>query len=39
MNKATVEKEMKKLVLKQVVEKIPAKHGTFWRYIKEDSDE
>ena len=39
MNKATVEKEMKKLVLKQVVEKIPAKHGTFWRYIKEESDE
>ncbi|WP_428911390.1 ClpXP adapter SpxH family protein [Niallia sp. Krafla_26] len=28
-----VEKELKKLQLKQVVEKIPAKHGTFWRYI------
>ncbi len=32
MSKATVENEMKKLVLKQVVQKIPAKHGTFWRY-------
>lgn len=28
-----VEKEMKKLVLRQVVERIPVKHGTFWRYI------
>jgi predicted DsbA family dithiol-disulfide isomerase len=27
-----VEKEMKKLLLKQKVEQIPAKHGTFWRY-------
>lgn len=36
MDRATVEKEMKKLVLKQVIEKIPAKHGTFWRYIAED---
>lgn len=35
MNKATVEIEMKKLVLKQIVEKIPAKHGTFWRYIED----
>ena len=32
MSKATVENEMKKLVLKQVVQKIPVKHGTFWRY-------
>ena len=28
-----VEKEMKKLQLKQVVEKVPVKYGTFWRYI------
>lgn len=27
------EREMKKLMLKQIVEKIPAKHGTFWQYI------
>lgn len=27
------EREMKKLTLKQIVEKIPAKHGTFWQYI------
>lgn len=27
-----VEKEMKKLVLKQKVERIPVKYGTFWRY-------
>ncbi|MFS0672013.1 ClpXP adapter SpxH family protein [Ornithinibacillus sp. 179-J 7C1 HS] len=26
------EREMKKLQLKQVVEKIPAKHGSFWQY-------
>lgn len=36
LNKAIVEKEMKKLVLQQVVKKIPAKHGTFWRYIEDD---
>ncbi|WP_394235400.1 ClpXP adapter SpxH family protein [Niallia oryzisoli] len=30
-----VERELKKLQLKQLVEKIPAKHGTFWRYIPE----
>lgn len=29
------EKELKKLQLKQVVEKVPAKHGTFWRYIQQ----
>jgi predicted DsbA family dithiol-disulfide isomerase len=34
MNTAEIEKEMKKLVLKQLVEKVPAKHGTFWKYIK-----
>ena len=28
---------MKKLVLKQVVEKIPAKYGTFWRYTEKRS--
>lgn len=30
-----IEKEMKKLVLKQVVEPVPVKYGTFWRYIEE----
>lgn len=28
-----VEREMKKFQLKQLVEKVPVKHGTFWRYI------
>ncbi|NRD78442.1 DsbA family protein [Bacillus sp. BRMEA1] len=28
-----IEREMKKLLLKQIVEQIPAKYGTFWRYI------
>ncbi len=28
-----VEKEMKKWVLQQKVERIPVKHGTFWRYM------
>ncbi len=28
-----VEREMKKLLLKQKVEQIPAKYGTFWKYI------
>lgn len=32
---AQIEKEMKKLLLKQLVEQVPAKYGTFWRYIKE----
>jgi predicted DsbA family dithiol-disulfide isomerase len=27
------ERDLKKLQLKQVVEKLPVKHGTFWRYI------
>nr|WP_042356466.1 ClpXP adapter SpxH family protein [Bacillus rubiinfantis] len=30
-----IEKELKKLLLKQVVEQVPAKYGTFWRYIDE----
>jgi len=30
-----VERELKKLQLKQLVEKVPAKHGTFWRYLPE----
>lgn len=37
MNQNTVELEMKKLVLKQVVEKVPAKYGTFWKYIKQSA--
>jgi predicted DsbA family dithiol-disulfide isomerase len=28
-----LEKEMKKWMLKQVVERVPMKHGTFWRYV------
>jgi predicted DsbA family dithiol-disulfide isomerase len=28
-----VEREMKKLLLKQKVEQFPAKYGTFWRYL------
>ena len=36
MSKSTVEREMKKLVLKQLVEKVPAKYGTFWKYIKKN---
>jgi predicted DsbA family dithiol-disulfide isomerase len=28
-----VEKEMKKLQLKQKIEKVPVKYGTFWRYL------
>jgi predicted DsbA family dithiol-disulfide isomerase len=35
MSISQIEKEMKKLLLKQVVEQIPAKYGTFWRYIEE----
>ncbi|WP_330948503.1 ClpXP adapter SpxH family protein [Virgibacillus sp. MG-45] len=31
---AKAEREMKKLQLKQIVNKIPVKHGTFWRFIK-----
>ena len=33
MSVAQVEREMKKLLLKQKVEQIPAKYGTFWKYI------
>ncbi|MGP7817256.1 ClpXP adapter SpxH family protein [Niallia sp. 01092] len=29
-----IEKEMKKLQLKQLVEQIPAKYGMFWKYVK-----
>lgn len=29
-----VEKEMKKLLIKQRVERVPVKYGTFWRYLK-----
>ncbi|KKI93699.1 dithiol-disulfide isomerase [Bacillus sp. SA1-12] len=29
-----VEKELKKLVLSQTVERVQAKHGTFWRYLR-----
>lgn len=32
-----VEREMKKLLLKQKVEQVPAKYGTFWRYIEDSS--
>lgn len=38
MNKNTVEREMKKLALKRIVEKVPAKHGTFWKYIKQSNN-
>ncbi|WP_458414299.1 ClpXP adapter SpxH family protein [Schinkia sp. CFF1] len=31
-----VEKEMKKLLLKQKVERVPVKYGTFWRYLEND---
>lgn len=30
-----VEKEMKKLLLQQTVERVPVKYGTFWRYLNE----
>ncbi|WP_083392274.1 ClpXP adapter SpxH family protein [Bacillus sp. MUM 13] len=35
MSKSQVEKEMKRLVLKQVVKKVPAKYGIFWKYSEE----
>ncbi|WP_374121008.1 ClpXP adapter SpxH family protein [Neobacillus sp. PS2-9] len=35
MSISQIEREMKKLLLKQVVEQIPAKYGTFWRYIED----
>lgn len=35
MSVSQIEREMKKLLLKQIVEQIPAKYGTFWRYIEE----
>ncbi|MBB6443553.1 ClpXP adapter SpxH family protein [Bacillus benzoevorans] len=31
MNVQDVERELKKLQLKQIVEKVPAKHGAFWK--------
>lgn len=33
MTTSQVDKEMKKLLLKQKVEQLQAKHGTFWRYL------
>lgn len=33
MSNSEVDREMKKLQLKQVVEHIPAKYGKFWKYI------
>lgn len=35
MTSAQAEKEMKKLLLKQKVEQVPAKYGMFWRSIEE----
>lgn len=32
LSNESVEKEMKKLVLKQKAERVPVKYGTFWRY-------
>ncbi|MDQ0230618.1 ClpXP adapter SpxH family protein [Metabacillus malikii] len=34
MTLSGVEKELKKLILSQKVEKVQAKHGTFWRYLR-----
>lgn len=33
-----VEKEMKKLLLKQVVERIPAKYGVFWKFKEKNNE-
>jgi hypothetical protein len=33
MSISQVEREMKKLLLLQKVEQLPAKYGTFWRYV------
>ncbi len=35
MSISQVEREMKKLLLLQKVEHLPAKYGTFWRYVEE----
>jgi predicted DsbA family dithiol-disulfide isomerase len=32
-SQAQTEKEMKKLQLKQIVERIPVKYGSFWKYV------
>ncbi|MCF6136860.1 ClpXP adapter SpxH family protein [Pseudalkalibacillus berkeleyi] len=32
-----VESQMKKLTLQQIVERVPVKHGTFWRYNNKNS--
>lgn len=34
MEYSEIEKEMKKLLFKQNVERVPVKHGTFWKYKK-----
>lgn len=35
MKESDVEKEMKKLQLRRLVQRIPGKQGTFWKYIKQ----
>ena len=35
MKESEVEKEMKKLQLRRLVQRIPGKQGTFWKYIKQ----
>ena len=37
MSISQVDREMKKLLLLQKVEQLPAKYGTFWRYIGEET--
>jgi predicted DsbA family dithiol-disulfide isomerase len=34
-----IEREMKKLMLQQTVERVPVKYGTFWRYIGSNKNE
>ncbi|MEH7255790.1 ClpXP adapter SpxH family protein [Neobacillus niacini] len=38
MSISQVDREMKKLLLLQKVELLPAKYGTFWRYIEEETN-
>jgi predicted DsbA family dithiol-disulfide isomerase len=38
MKDSDVEREMKKLVLQQKIEKMPVKYGTFWKYVGKDSN-